>query len=278
MNPSAVRFLKGHGTQNDFVLLPDPDGSLELSERLVRALCDRRAGLGVDGVIRVAPASDGGFLMDYRNADGSPAQMCGNGARVFARFLVDAGWQLPGDFAFMTRGGLRTARLGLTGDVSIGMGPATVEGRSTATVAGRGFPGTAVAVGNPHLVCLLDGGDVLDDLDLTTAPTFDQELFPDGVNIEFVQPVSAEHLRMRVFERGVGETRSCGTGTVAAAAALLAAGSSAAGAANSSESVTVDIPGGTVVVTFGPEGATLTGPAEVVAAGTIDPAFWARSL
>lgn len=278
MSPSAVQFLKGHGTQNDFVLLPDPDGSLELSERLVRALCDRRAGLGADGVIRVAPASGGGFLMDYRNADGSPAQMCGNGARVFARFLVDAGWQPPGEFAFLTRGGLRTARLGLAGDVSIEMGPATVGGRSTATVAGREFPGIAVDVGNPHLVCLLDAGDGLDGLDLTTAPIFDRELFPDGVNIEFVQSVSAEHVRMRVFERGVGETRSCGTGTVAAAAALLAAGSSAVGVANSSESVTVDIPGGTVVVSFGPQGATLTGPAEMVAVGTIDPAFWARHL
>lgn len=278
MSPSAVQFLKGHGTQNDFVLLPDPDGSLELSERLVRALCDRRAGLGADGVIRVAPASGGGFLMDYRNADGSPAQMCGNGARVFARFLVDAGWQPPGEFAFLTGGGLRTARLGLAGDVSIEMGPATVGGRSTATVAGREFPGIAVDVGNPHLVCLLDAGDRLDGLDLTTAPIFDRELFPDGVNIEFVQSVSAEHVRMRVFERGVGETRSCGTGTVAAAAALLAAGSSAVGVANSSESVTVDIPGGTVVVSFGPQGATLTGPAEMVAVGTIDPAFWARHL
>src|SRR3954471_14689548 len=111
MTAGGVPFVKGHGTENDFVLLPDRDGSLTVTEAQVRALCDRRAGLGGDGVIRVAPSGNGGFFMDYRNADGSYAQMCGNGARLFARFLVDIGWEEAGSFSFETRGGRRTACL-----------------------------------------------------------------------------------------------------------------------------------------------------------------------
>ena len=109
MDRPALAFVKGHGTENDFVLLPDPEGTLELTAELARALCDRHAGIGADGVIRVARDDAGRFVMDYRNADGSLAEMCGNGARVFARYLVDAGWASPGRIDFVTRGGLRTA-------------------------------------------------------------------------------------------------------------------------------------------------------------------------
>src|SRR3954453_4615403 len=134
----AVPFLKGHGTENDFILLPDRESSLEISESQVRALCDRHAGIGADGIIRVVPSPDAGvagasgFFMDYRNADGSYAQMCGNGARVFGRYLVDVGWQQPGEFTFGTRGGPRTATVAASGDVRIGMGRATVGGESKA--------------------------------------------------------------------------------------------------------------------------------------------------
>lgn len=266
----GVPFVKGHGTENDFVLLPDRDGLLEITDSQVRALCDRRAGLGADGVIVVrgstVPGTD--FFMDYRNADGSFAQMCGNGARLFARFLVDAGWQDPGSFAFLTRGGIRTAAVGPVGDVIIGMGPATVGAGSKAELAGVAFSGTAVDVGNPHLVTILYSAADLDDLDLTDAPVVDPAMFPDGVNVEFVVPVAADHLRMRVFERGVGETRSCGTGTVAAAAAFRAL------SGGSRQRVRVDVPGGSVIVTFAADGTSLTGPAVLVAQGTVDQDFW----
>ena len=126
MDRAALAFVKGHGTENDFVLLPDLDGGLELTAELARALCDRHAGIGADGAIRVARNDSGQFFMDYRNADGSSAEMCGNGARVFARYLVDAGWASPGRIDFVTRGGLRTAELGAEGDVTIHMGPVTV--------------------------------------------------------------------------------------------------------------------------------------------------------
>ncbi len=279
MTAGGVPFVKGHGTRNDFVLLPDLDDTAPPTPSQVRALCDRRAGLGADGVIRIAASRTPGaaYFMDYRNADGSTAQMCGNGARLFARYLVDAGLEQPGSFTFATRGGLRTAQLGVEGDVSIGMGPVLVGGPSTAVVAGRGLDGIAVDVGNPHLVCLLDGtaGPDLAALDLSTAPSFDHAVFPEGVNIEFVVPLSADALRMRVFERGVGETMSCGTGTVAAAAAHLAVRGRSDGAGSGApRRIRVEVPGGAVVVDLSGDEAVLIGPAVVVSSGYIDARFW----
>jgi len=272
--------VKGHGTENDFVLLPDLSDQWSPTDSQVRALCDRRAGIGGDGIIRIVRSREPGtrFFMDYRNADGSLAQMCGNGARVFARYLVDAELEQPGAFRFATRGGIRSARLGPDGDVSIEMGAAAVGATSDAALRGATFGGTAVDVGNPHLVCLLTGGpQQLAGLDLTRAPDFDAALFPDGVNVEFVVPLGPGHIGMRVYERGVGETRSCGTGTVAAAAAFRAAtavgGRSDAGSREAGR-VRVDVPGGAVQVAFSAAGATLTGPAVLVAAGTIDAQFW----
>ncbi|HEY5879583.1 MAG TPA: diaminopimelate epimerase [Nakamurella sp.] len=267
--PAAPAFLKGHGTENDFVLLPDRDDTIDLTESRVRALCDRRAGIGADGVIRVASSAAGDFFMDYRNADGSVAEMCGNGARLFARFLVDAGWTQPGRIPFLTRGGHRVAHVPTSGDVSIEMGPATLGGPSHATLGGLEVKGVAVDVGNPHLVCLgLPDPAALAALDLTRPPAFDHEVFPHGVNIEFVTVIGADQVAMRVYERGVGETRSCGTGTVAVAAAHLAAAGRLAG------QVEVNVPGGRVVVDVAPGASVLTGPAVIVAQGRVDPGFW----
>ena len=267
--PLGVPFVKGHGTENDFVLLPDPDGSLEVTAAQVRAVCDRHAGLGADGVIRVAPAppgSEAAFVMDYRNADGSFAQMCGNGARVFTRFLVDDGWAVPGRLQFSTRGGMRTADVPITGDITIGMGPVFVGNASTARIGDLEIDGVAVDVGNPHLACLTDVD--LIGIDLSVSPSYDKGDFPEGVNIEIITTTGADRIRMRVHERGVGETRSCGTGTVAAAAAYLRARDRSTG------TVEVAVPGGAVTVTISDDGSTLTGPAVLVAAGTIDGAFW----
>ncbi|WP_420124730.1 diaminopimelate epimerase [Nakamurella sp.] len=270
---TSPEFLKGHGTENDFVLLPDPDDVLDLTPGRVRALCNRRAGLGADGVIRVVPVRDGGaerFFMDYYNADGSVAEMCGNGARLFARYLVEAGWAEPGSIVFRTRGGTRVARLGRVGDVSIEMGPAVVGVHSRALLGDREFAGVAVDVGNPHLVCAgVADESALVALDLTRQPGFDPGVFPDGVNVEFVTALGAEEVSMRVHERGVGETRSCGTGTVAVAAAHLAAAGREAGR------VAVRVPGGRVVVDIAADGSTLTGPAVLVARGHLEADFWA---
>ena len=210
--------------------------------------------------------------MDYRNADGSVAEMCGNGARVFARFLVTAGWAEPGRMDFLTRGGVRTAELGAVGDVRVGMGPVRLGGASAASVAGTEFRGRRVDVGNPHLVCVLDGPDAparLTGLDLTAAPEVDTAEYPDGANVEFIVPTwstSGPALSMRVHERGVGETRSCGTGTVAAAATLLD---------GADGSVSVRVPGGQVTVEIAAGEAWLTGPAVLVASGVLDEGFTA---
>lgn len=259
-------FVKGHGTQNDFILLPDADDELVLTAEMVRSLCERRTGIGADGVIRVVRSGATQFFMDYYNADGSVAEMCGNGARVFARFLVDQGWITPGRIEFTTRGGAHWADLGTVGDVAIGMGRVSWGERVSAALGDRMVEGVAVDVGNPHIAVVTD--DDVDGFDLSRAPSVDPSSFPAGVNIEVVQIVGDGHVRMRVFERGVGETRSCGTGTVAAAIAYLLSERRSTGR------VTVTTPGGDVRVAIanhphGPQ-ATLIGPAVLVVRGTVD--------
>jgi diaminopimelate epimerase len=215
----GIPFVKGHGTENDFVVLPDPEGALDLTPARVAALCDRRRGLGADGVLRVvrsaALGTDGPeWFMDYRNADGSVAEMCGNGVRVFARYLQQSGWR-GGEVG--TRAGAKDVTF--EGEwVAVEMGEARVFGESVARVGGREFAGIAVDVGNPHLACVSSAD--LGGLDLTVPPWRDEELFPEGVNVEFIAPVPGDGARgvdrsyspvpMRVHERGVGETRSCG--------------------------------------------------------------------
>ncbi|WP_113700810.1 diaminopimelate epimerase [Nonomuraea lactucae] len=266
-----MRFLKGHGTENDFVILPDPDGELDLTASLVARICDRRAGVGADGVLRVvrtklspevsAQAGDAEWFMDYRNADGSVAEMCGNGVRVFARYLVQAGLAEPGEFAVATRGGVRGVRLGDAGDVTVDMGRPVVRGRSVATVAGQEYEGIHVDMGNPHLACAT--GDPVTQLDLGRQPGFDPAVFPGGVNVELFNAVGPARAVMRVYERGSGETRSCGTGAVATAVAAAALHGETTG------TWIVEVPGGTLTVTLDGETSHLSGPAVIVAAGNL---------
>ncbi|GAA4768185.1 diaminopimelate epimerase [Actinomycetospora chibensis] len=274
----SVEFVKGHGTENDFIVLPDPDGAIDLDAgggALVRALCHRRRGIGADGVLRVARTDssaaalagiDAGaatWFMDYRNGDGSLAEMCGNGVRVFARHLVDAGLVAPGTHPVATRAGTRWVTVDHTGPVTVDMGPALIGPGSSTVVDGVELTGVAVDVGNPHLACVAPADRVdLDALDLARPPRFDASLFPHGVNVEVLTPLTQGAVRLRVHERGSGETRSCGTGTVAGAVAALHAAGRGTGA------VTVHTPGGTLVVGVDGATTTLTGPAELVAHGT----------
>jgi len=283
---SSPRVLIGHGTENDFVVLPDPDGTVWSGDRLdaamVRRLCDRRAGLGGDGVLRLvrsthvpdAPDVLGEDLercewfMDHRNADGSHAEMCGNGIRLFLHALIAEGLvqraACEEGLLVGTRGGPRRVGAVPGGGYWVDMGPAREFGRGSADLDGRTFAGIAVSMGNPHLAALT-GVDV-DTLDLTAAPGFDPELFPQGVNVELVNVLEpAAHVRLRVFERGVGETRSCGTGACAAAyAALVSEG-------RSEGTVVVDVPGGRLSVQVDPRTTVLTGPAVLVSAGELCP-------
>ncbi|BDT90073.1 diaminopimelate epimerase [Nocardia sputorum] len=290
-----IEFTKGHGTQNDFVVLPDPQADLALTAAQVGALCDRRRGLGADGVLRVARAGallaagvlaeipeDVGaddWFMDYRNADGSIAEMCGNGVRVFAHYLTASGLETRDSFVVGSRAGARpvTVHAGnaVTGDVTVGMGRVRELGASTATIAGWALPGIGIDVGNPHLACVDPGmsADALGKLDLTVPPGFDPDLFPHGVNVEIVTALDGERsVDMRVYERGVGETRSCGTGTVAAAAAALAADGFRI--PEDTGRVTVRVPGGELTVGLERGTAWLRGPSVLVATGRLAGSWW----
>ena len=283
-----LTFTKGHGTQNDFVLVPDLDGALGLTASHAAALADRRAGIGGDGVIRVVPAdladdpavrAQAGaarWFMDYRNADGSLSEMCGNGTRVFAAYLRREGLETADEFAIATRAGVKHVRVDGDG-FAVDLGPWRLTDPETAERDGfdalvhlddDGDPCSALRVelGNPHTVVALPEAVDLAALDLTRAPQVRPEP-PHGTNVELVRPMGPGHVAMRVHERGVGETRSCGTGACAAAIAT----SFWAGSLDTGATWLVDVPGGRLTVRLLPDhGVELAGPAVLVADGTID--------
>lgn len=267
-----TKFAKGHGTENDFVIIPDTNADLELNESRVAALCDRQRGLGADGILRVAKAGalikcgtltelpddvvEDDWFMDYRNADGSIAEMCGNGVRVFAHYV--AAHHAPesvvdGHLRVGTRAGLRPVEIieiaPKHAEVSVGMGAPEVLGLGTVFVSGsegqESFAGLGIDVGNPHLACVVPSltAESLKALPLGGTVQVAEDMFPNGVNLEILTALDGSRaVHMRVIERGVGETRSCGTGTVAAALSALADEGETHG------SVTVHVPGGTVRV------------------------------
>lgn len=271
-----IEFAKGHGTENDFVILLDPDDELELSAEQVALISDRHRGLGADGVLRVvrssyAPEADPSaeWFMDYRNADGSVAQMCGNGVRVFARYLQEQGLASAAGLDVSTRAGVKYTTFNSDGSITVDMGPAEILGESSTELAGTGRTGLGVSMGNPHLAVDLTGSAArVAELDLTREPAYDPAFFADGVNQEFyetAEPLDGVdlHVRMRVHERGVGETRSCGTGVCAVAVAALAASQQESG------TVVVDVPGGRLVADVTPQRVLLSGPAVIVARGRL---------
>ncbi len=312
-----MRFAKGHGTENDFVILPDPDGELDLTPEFVRRLCDRRAGIGADGVLRVvevevlaaelieggpgafrtasapgdelasaaatalatpaAIAEAGGpvgagteaaqWFMDYWNADGSIAEMCGNGIRVFARYLIDHGLAKRPDLAIETRAGTRQVRIEPSGEITVDMGAPAVLGAGWTSVGDMTCEGLRISVGNPHLACVVESP--LEDFDLSAPPSLDTELFPDGANVELVRLTGQRSAQMRVYERGSGPTRSCGTGAVATAVAAAEATGDQQGRWH------VQVPGGDLTVTLTPDTSYLTGPAVIVAEGELSPEWLA---
>jgi diaminopimelate epimerase len=288
---ATIHFTKGHGTGNDFVLFADPDGEIDLTPAQIAAISDRHFGVGGDGVIRAvksrslpagaaALAEDDAavWFMDYHNADGSIAEMCGNGIRVFARFLLDNGLTELTDgntLAIGTRSGVRDVQRNKTG-FQADMGRWRLDGTEP-TVRARNLavarPGLGINVGNPHVVVALASEEELAAADLSYIPILDPEP-ADGANVEFVVPLEplvkdgVGRIRMRVHERGSGETLSCGTGAVAAALATRYwAGK---GAPNQ---WSVEVPGGTVGVRMFPtedgEHVSLSGPAELVYSGDL---------
>ncbi|MGV9291663.1 diaminopimelate epimerase [Streptomyces sp. NPDC003719] len=285
---TRIAFLKGHGTENDFVIVPDPENAVDLPPAAVAALCDRRAGIGGDGLLHVVRsaehpeakdmAAEAEWFMDYRNGDGSVAEMCGNGVRVFARYLQHAGHVTEGDLAVATRGGVKRVHLAKNGDVTVGMGRALLPvGDVEVSVGERSWPARNVNMGNPHAVAFV--ADLADAGTLYDPPPYrPAEAYPDGVNVEFVVDRGPRHVAMRVHERGSGETRSCGTGACAVAVATARRDGADPAVTGTPVTYTVDVPGGTLVITERPDGEIeMTGPAVIVAEGGID-ATWLEEV
>ena len=283
----TITVTKGHGTANDFVLFRDPEDALDLSPAQYRQLADRHRGVGGDGVIRAAHTAsspevshllevepEARWFMDYRNADGSVSEMCGNGIRVFVDYLLAEGLvtlEPGGTLPIATRAGVVDVTKSPSGHYQADMGRWSLTGVDP-IVKARGLevprPSLAITCPNPHVVVALASMQELEELDLSSRPTLDPEP-AQGANIEFVVPADPlmvdgiGHIRMRVFERGVGETQSCGTGAIAATLATRHwAGDQAP------HHWKVEVPGGVVGVRMFPteegEHVSLSGPAELV--------------
>ncbi|ONI65378.1 diaminopimelate epimerase [Leifsonia sp. ALI-44-B] len=289
---STLHFTKGHGTGNDFVLYSDPDGERELTPAQIAAICDRHFGVGADGVIRavrsaridagaaaLAEDPDAEWFMDYRNADGSIAEMCGNGIRVYVKYLIEQGLATiePGStIAIGTRAGVRDVQASNNG-FQVDLGRWRLDGNEPLVRAKNlkvARPGLGIDVGNPHVVVALADDSELDQADLSYIPHLEPEQLA-GANVEFVVPAEplvsdgVARIRMRVHERGSGETLSCGTGVAAAALATRHWAGQAA-----PNHWRVDVPGGTLGVRMFPtqdgEHVSLSGPAELVYSGSLE--------
>ena len=288
---SKITFTKGHGTGNDFVLVLDAEDALSLSKTQIAKICDRHFGIGADGLIRVVKSEslpegkallleepNAVWFMDYYNADGSAAEMCGNGIRVFAKYLLDRGLAEiidGGTLPVGTRDGVKDITKSATG-FAVDLGRWRLEAESLVEVSGLDVPRPAqgIDVGNPHAVVALASEDELSKLRLEDAPTIEPAP-ANGANVEFVVPKEpmvqqgVGHVSMRVFERGVGETLSCGTGI--AAAALATRYWAGAGAPNQWQ---VSVPGGVVGVrmfaTEDGEHVGISGPAQLTFDGELD--------
>ncbi len=280
---ATLAFTKGHGTGNDFVVVSDPDGELDLSDDQIAILCDRHFGIGADGLLRVvrssaidegadAAASGAEWFMDYRNADGSKAEMCGNGTRVFARYLTDTGLaDITDGLRIGTRAGVKTLTRSDRG-FEVDLGAFTIEAGDV-LVRAKGLPvarpGVGIDVGNPHVVVALSSDAELEGLELAWQPVLDPAP-RHGANVEFVVPADplvhdgVGSISLRVFERGVGETLSCGTGVAAAALAVRHWAGAAA-----PDVWAVETRGGTLGVRVADGHVFLSGPASLVFTGEV---------
>lgn len=275
-----MRFAKWHGIGNDFVMLADPGDALSLSPEIVRRLCDRRTGIGADGVIRIAPGADGTDLfMDYVNSDGSIGEMCGNGIRCLALYARKEGLTNKAELQVGTRAGTKV--VWIDGDrVRVDMGapifepakvPVVWEGpealHAKISLEDRTLEAACLGMGNPHAVLFVDDPGAVDVAHL--GPRIEwNPLFPKGTNTEFIHVDSPTRVRMRVWERGSGETLACGTGAAAVAVTARLLG-------GADESMTVVLPGGELELEWSgslndEKSVFMTGPAVEVFSGEVD--------
>jgi diaminopimelate epimerase len=285
-----MRFAKYHGTGNDFVMVADLADEIRLDPALVAAACDRRFGIGADGVIRIAPADEADFFMDYYNADGQVAEMCGNGIRCLAKYVYDRGLWSGREIEVATRAGIKhleiDAENGVARAVTVDMGPPAFERKSIpmagepsdrfqeqpVEVDGRTFTATCLSMGNPHCVLFLEEGDELSRMEVRRVGPMVEVLpiFPSRTNVEFVR-VSDGRVDVRVWERGSGETMACGTGACAALVACALSG-------HTGREAEVRFPGGLLQVAWRQDDRVLlTGPAVCVYEGELDQTWLRRA-
>ena len=278
-----LEFTKMHGLGNDFIVIDDRASELDFEPDAVTWLCDRHFGIGGDGLILVRPATaqDADYFMLYYNADGTTAEMCGNGVRCFAKYLVDNGLVTGDRLSAQTLGGVREIDVardahGRFEVATVDMGepillpaliPTTLPGEDSVvaaplTIAGETWAVTCVSMGNPHAIIWVDDVDAAPVT--TVGPLIETDpAFPKKTNVEFASVTAEGLIRLRVWERGVGETLACGTGACAAVVAASLAGLVDRAAA-------VELPGGELVVRWGEDGHVyMSGPAETVFTGTI---------
>ncbi len=248
-----ISFVKMHGLSNDFVVL---DGPIDPNPAEVRAMCDRRTGIGADGLLAVSRGTGGGAIrMQYWNADGSTAEMCGNGLRCVVRYAMERDLVADGELLVETPAGLKAARVLEDGDIAVDLGPVEVD---LTIVELHGRPWNTVDVGNPHAVTFVP--DPAQAPVTTEGPLVETDpRFPAGTNVEYAAVVG-ERIDMRVWERGVGETRACGSGMVAAAAAARLSHPE-------TDRWEVTVPGGSAGVEFDGQHVWLIGPAVSVFEG-----------
>jgi diaminopimelate epimerase len=276
-----MRFAKYQGTGNDFVMLADPRDELQLSPQVVRALCDRRFGIGADGVIRVAPGIDGGdFFMDYVNSDGSVGEMCGNGIRCLAVFARAQGMTDKRELKVDTRSGLKIVTMTDDGRVRVDMGAPIFDPVSIGVdhkgsdalhakveLDDQVLEAACVSMGNPHAVLFHDDPPTAPVTGL--GPAIEKHpMFSNGANVEFMRVDSPDHVTMRVWERGAGETLACGTGACAVAVVARLLG-------GTQPNMTVSLAGGDLDIEWrgsldAEEPVFMTGPAIAVFVGETD--------
>jgi diaminopimelate epimerase len=268
-----VEFVKAHGTGNDFVVVEDLNDRYQLTPELVRAVCDRHFGIGADGVIRIAPGTVAPYFMDYRNADGSLAEMCGNGVRVVGKYLGDRG-HVAGAFDLETRAGVKHLELhaddsGCIDKVTVDMGAPALGDEQTLEVDGEPVTATCLSMGNPHAVVFVEDVDKAPVTSLGPRLETHPAFLPAKTNVEFAQIIDRGTVRQRTWERGVGETLACGTGACAVAVAAQVRGLT-------DHPVAIDLRGGRLNLDWTPGGTVrMTGPAREVAHGTLTDSFLA---
>ena len=256
----TIKFSKGHGTGNDFVLIYDPRDEIVLTESQVAAICDRSFGIGADGLIKIVKKNDKWF-MDYRNSDGSLAEICGNGTRVMSRYLLENKLVESNDFTILTRAGEVKVLVNADSSISVDLGPIVDQGIDiTVLTNGAEFAGRLFTAPNPHVVVIVEQLDEAGTL-LNAPLVVQEDKLSNGANFEFVQLVGPNEVAMRVYERGVGETLSCGSGACSVAVYMQQFW-------QTDESITVNVPGGKLVIEkLANQMVRLTGPAVIVASG-----------